>query len=345
MEIEKDAVNTIFKQGIKIHLMFLLGLGISAIIITLQSPNPNQVAPKAILVCLLMVACVYAGRFLGKQFPGKKSWLFLILVFCFLTCFFSLAGIFGMAYFLGYEDGADVSALVVITTLLVMLHVFVGAFITIVRMLARQQIKESRILQYQAETELNLLTNKLSPHFLFNTLNNLYGLSREDPSRVPELLLKLSDLLSYTLYSSDEPFVKLKQEVACIQNFVALEQIRIGDRLVLDVHIGGYNPSINIAPMVLIVFVENAFKHAKNTVRGPIQITLKLWTDADFVYFELENTSGVQSAVFDNRPSGMGLVTTIKRLDLLYGDAYKLTHGTKDSRYVVKLKIPIHATH
>ncbi|MDR6785113.1 two-component system LytT family sensor kinase [Pedobacter africanus] len=345
MEIEKDAVTTIFKQGIKIHVIFLLSLFVIAIVITLQSPDPEQVMPKAILVYLLMVACVYSGRWLGKQFPWKKSWLFLILIFCFLTCFFSVAGIFGMAYFLGYKDGADVSALVVITTLLVMLHVFAGTIITVIRMLTRQQIKESRILQYQAETELNLLTSKLSPHFLFNTLNNMYGLSREDPARVPELLLKLSDLLSYTLYSSDGPFVKLKEEVDCIKNFVALEKIRIGDRLALDVHIGGYNPSINIAPMVLIVFVENAFKHAKNTVRGSIQITLKLWADADFVYFELENTSGVQSAVFDNRPSGMGLVTTIKRLDLLYNDAYQLNHGTKDSRYVVKLKIPVHAAH
>ncbi len=335
----------IFKQGIKIHILFLLSLFIIVTVVALQSPDPEQVAPKAILVYVLMIACVYSGRWLGKQFPGKKSWLFLILIFCFLTCFFSLVGIFGMAYFLGYKDGADVSALVVITTLLVMLHVFAGAIITIVRMLTRQQIKESRILQYQAETELNLLTSKLSPHFLFNTLNNLYGLSREDHTKVPELLLKLSELLSYTLYSSDEPFVKLKEEIDCIQNFISLERIRIGNRLVLDVHIGGYNPSINIAPMVLIVFVENAFKHAKNALRGPIQITLKLWTDADFVHFELENTSGGQSEVFDTRSSGMGLVTTIKRLDLLYNNTYQLNHGTKDGRYVVKLKIPVHAAH
>jgi two-component system LytT family sensor kinase len=345
MEIEKDAVSMIFKQGTKIHVLFLLGLFIIAMVITLQSPDPGQVTPKAILVYLLMVACVYSGRWLGKQFPGKKSWLFLVLIFCFLTCSLSLAGIFGMAYFLGYKDGADLSALVVITTLLVMLHVFAGAIITVVRMLTRQQIKESRILQYQAETELNLLTSRLSPHFLFNTLNNLYGLSREDHTKVPELLLKLSGLLSYTLYSSDEPSVRLKEEVDCIQNFISLERIRIGNRLLLDVNIGGYDPSINIAPMILIVFVENAFKHAKNAVRGPIQITLRLWTDADFVHFELENTSAGQSAVFDSRSSGMGLMTTIKRLDLLYNDAYELNHGARDGRYVVKLKIPVHAAY
>ncbi len=325
--------------------MFLSGLFLILAVITIQSPDYKQVAPKAILVYLLMVACLYSGRWLGKQSPKKIRWVFLVLLFCLLTSFFSLIGIFGMAYLLGYKDGADVSGYVVITTLLVILHLFAGAIIAIIRMLTRQQINESRILQYQAETELNLLTSKLSPHFLFNTLNNLYGLSREEHTKVPELLLKLSNLLSYTLYSSDEPFVKLKEEVDCIQNFIALEKIRIGSRLVLEVNIGTYDPTINIAPMVLIVFVENAFKHAKSAVYGPINIFLKLWTDVDFLHFEIENTMTAQSEISEDKPSGIGLATTIKRLDLLYGKAYHLEHGGKDSRYFVKLKTPVNAAY
>lgn len=345
MEKRKDVFTDIFKQGIKIHILFLLVLFLIAVVITLQSPYYKQLVPKALLVYFLMIACVYSGRWLSKQFLKQKSWFFLITFLCLLTIFFSATGIFGMAYLLGYRDGEDISGLLVITTLLVMLHIFAGAIIAIARMLTRQQIEEIRMLQYQAETELTMLTNKLSPHFLFNTLNNLYGLSREDHTKVPELLLKLSDLLSYALYSSDEPYVKLKDEVAYLQNFIALEKIRIGKRLDLDVQIAAYDPAISIAPMVLIVFVENAFKHVKSTLTGPLQVAIKLWTGAGDVYFEIENTAAEQSAVFDDKPSGMGLATTIKRLDLLYRDAYQLEHGRKDNRYFVKLKTPIHATH
>lgn len=343
MDALKNVITNIFKQGIKVHLVFLSGLFLIAVVVTLQSPGYKQVGPKALFACLLMVACIYSGRWLSRQFLKNNSWLFLILFFCLLTGILSAAGIFSMAFLLGYKDGSDVSGLVVITTLLVIIHVFAGAVIATTRMLTRQQIRESRVLQYQAETELNLLTSKLSPHFLFNTLNNLYGLSREDHTKVPDLLLKLSDLLSYALYSSGEAFVKLEEEVAYILNFIALEKIRIGSRLVLDVNIAAYDPNISIAPMVLIVFVENAFKHAKNTVNGPIQIALKLWTDAGHVYFEIENTTALETVVFNDKTSGIGIATTVKRLDLLYGDVYRLAYGERNNCYFVKLRTPINA--
>ncbi|WP_316811089.1 sensor histidine kinase [Pedobacter heparinus] len=353
METTNSTFTSLLKQGIRIHLTFLLGLMLLTVAIILQSPDNKRVAPKALLVYVLMVMCVYAGRWLSRQLFKKWKPRTLILLFCFFLCLFAVAGIFGVACFLGFKDGDDVSGLVVITTLLVILFMFVGGITAITRMVTRQQIRESKVLQYQAETELNLLTSKLSPHFLFNTLHNLYGLSRQDHTRVPDLLLKLSDLLSYTLYSSGEPFVKLSQEVDCVQNFVALERIRIGNRLVLEVNFRGYDPASTIAPMILIVFVENAFKHTKNTLSGPIKITMKLWTEAGFTHFEIENTFGsfpdeagtLDKTGVSGKPSGMGLATTIKRLDLLYGKGCQLEHGRIDDRYVVKLKTPMHAAH
>lgn len=353
MEMTNSTFTRLIKQGIRIHLTFLLGLMLLVAVITLQSPSNKKIAPKALLVYVLIVICVYGGRWLSRQLFKQWKPRTLILLFCFFLCLFSVVGIFGMAYFLGYKDGADVSGLVVITTLLVILFMFTGGIIAITRMLTRQQIKESKILQYKAETELDLLTSRLSPHFLFNTLNNLYGLSLQDHTKVPDLLLKLSDLLSYTLYSSKEPFVKLSEEVDCIQNFVALERIRIGNRLVFDVSFSGYDLRSMIAPMILIVFVENAFKHAKNTLSGPIKVVMKLWTEGGLIHFEVENTfktlpdevRTLDKINVSHKPSGIGLSTTIKRLDLLYGDRYQLEHGRMDDRYVVKLKTPMHAAY
>jgi two-component system LytT family sensor kinase len=350
METTNSRFTSLLKQGIRIHLTFLLGLMLLVAVITLQSPDTKRVAPKALLVYVLIVMCVYAGRWLSRQLFKKWKPRTLILLFCFFLCLFCVAGIFGMAHFLGYKDGEDVSGLVVITTLLIILFMFVGGIIT--RMATRQQINQSKILQYQAETELNLLTSKLSPHFLFNTLHNLYGLSLQDHTKVPDLLLKLSDLLSYTLYSSGEPFVKLSQEVDCIQNFVALERIRIGDRLVLEVDFRDDDAASMIAPMILIVFVENAFKHARNTLSGPIKVAMRLWTEGGLTHFEIENTfrslpdaRSLKDIGLQEKPSGMGLPTTIKRLDLLYDVGYQLEHGRMDDRYVVKLKIPMDAAH
>ncbi len=345
MAVIGEGLVNLFKQGRRIHIVFLAGLFLVTLIITIQSASYKQVAPKALLVYLLTIGCIYSGRWLTQQFLVKKRWALLISLFCLFVCLFSAAGIFAMAYLLGLRDGTDLTGLVVTVPLLVILVLFAGLLISITRIVIRQQIRESKILQYQSETELNLLTSKLSPHFLFNTLNNLYGLSRTDHDKVPGLLLKLSDLLDYALYSSDEPFVKLKEEVDYVLNFIELEKIRISDRLVLNIDIISFDITIKIAPMVLIVFVENAFKHAKNTLTGQVHISMRLWVESTWIHFEIENSIADQPALVEDKKTGLGITTTIKRLDLLYGKIYSLEHGRKGKSYFVNLKIPKNATH
>jgi two-component system, LytTR family, sensor kinase len=344
MEVTSSAFVKLFKPGILLHVVFLGSLFLITAAITLQSPSYAQVAPRALLVYFLLVGCFYTGRWLTQKFLMKKRWGYLLSLFCISVTAFSLTGIFAMAYLMGIKDGSDLSAIVVPVPLFIMLSIFAGGFIAITRIVIRQQIKEISILQHQSKAELNLLTSKLSPHFLFNTLNNLYGLARNNHAKVPDLLLKLSDLLSYTLYSSDKPFVSLKEELAYIQDFSELEKIRISDRLELKIEIAAFEETIRIVPMVLIVFVENAFKHAKNTKTNKIQIYMKLWTTNQFIYFEIENSKGEIMGISEEQNAGLGLVTTRKRLDLLYGRNYSLVHGEKRKNYFVNLKIPKNAT-
>lgn len=332
----------LFKQGALLHTVFIAGLLLITGFITLQSPYYKQVWPKGLVAFLLLVACIYTGRWLTQQFLVKNKWVYLVLLFCISIIVLSLAGIFSMAWLMRIKDGSDISALIVLIPLLITLIIFAGGFIAITRIVIRQQIKEISILQYQSKTQLNLLTSKLSPHFLFNTLNNLYGLSRNDHKKVPDLLLKLSDLLSYTLYSSDKPLVSLKEEVAYIQNFIALERIRIGDRLELQLQIATFENSIYIAPMVLIVFIENAFKHAKNMSSKKIQVSIKIEVTGHCIHFEIENSKD-QAKPSHDKSSGLGIATTIQRLDLIYGDNYILKYGEKEKIYFVNLKIPQNA--
>ncbi|WP_157282945.1 sensor histidine kinase [Pedobacter antarcticus] len=340
MEVIKKAIASLFEKGTKVHLYFLVGLFLATALVTLQKRDFIEIIPRAFLFYVMVVCCVYAGRWLTRQFLIKNRWAYLILFGGITVIVFSIISTSLLIYLFGNTNEGDVSDFLITTPLFVIIMIFCGGFIAITRTVIQQQINEVKILQNQAETELNLLTNRLSPHFLFNTLNNLYGLSISEHRKVPGLLLKLSALLSYALYSSSETYVKLNDELDYINNFIDLEKVRVSDRLVLNVDITKVNGDINIAPMVLIVFVENAFKHAKNTLDKQIRIDIRIWVDQQFIHFFIKNNcpDGLVG-VRDDMESGLGIVTTVKRLDLLYGDNYSLDYGKVKSDFCVNLKI------
>jgi sensor histidine kinase YesM len=203
-------------------------------------------------------------------------------------------------------------------------------------------LQQAHITAAQSLSELRLLQSQLSPHFLFNTLNNLYGLSITQHEKIPVLLLKLSDLLRYSVYDSKELFVPLKNELEYINNYIDFEKIRIGDRLQLTTSIESITDDrIKIAPMLLIVFIENAFKHSKNTLEKEvfIDITLKTWGDS--ILFSVKNSysSSANESSGLRTDKGLGLVNVRKRLQLLYVDAYDLKVHSEDEFFTVMLQL------
>lgn len=223
----------------------------------------------------------------------------------------------------------------------ILLSIFVGMLVNLGRITVHAQIRQANVSTTQMRDELQLLQSQLSPHFLFNTLNNLYGLSITQQTKVPPLLLKLSDLLRYSLYEAKEPYVPLKNELEYIKNYLAFEQIRIGDRLQLTSdfeNIAG--DGIKIAPMLLITFVENAFKHAKNTPERAIFVAIELKTWGEQILFSIKNSyaSEVEPSKL-NKNSGLGLVNAKKRLALLYPNEHFLNVEAKDEVYTVLLQL------
>jgi len=341
MDATKVILNRIFAGGIKLHLFFISTLMLLTATITLQSRLYKAVAPRAVFVYLLLICSIYTGRWLSKQFLVMNRWLQLIL-FCSLTIsLLSAVGVLGLYHLLGYKDGADLSGIVVITPLLVTTAVFAGGMVSVVRIVWRQQVKESLILRQQKEMEITQLTARLSPHFLFNTLNNLYGLSINEHQRVPDLLLRLSGLLRYHVYSTNQPFVLLNNELTYLQDFIALEQIRMKDRLTLNLELTNTHAQLKIAPLLLMSFVENAFKHAKQSLEDAIGIEIKLSTTPEYIYLKVCNTCADEMVTLKGieGQSGFGLRSTILRLDLLYPNAYNLTYGEVNKRYEVNLKL------
>lgn len=218
-----------------------------------------------------------------------------------------------------------------------------GLFLSMTRTTVLRQLREANIRQQQKESELQLLRSQLSPHFLFNVLNNLYGLSITQHQKIPALLLKLSDLLRYSVYDTKQDFVSLKNELAYIENYIELEKFRIGDRLLLEVNIEKINiEAIRIAPMLLIVFIENAFKHSKNTYNEHISIKIDLQIINNAILFTVKNSCGDEINERDrSEGSGIGFTNTLKRLELLYAGRYFLEKAKENGYYQVKLQLKL----
>jgi len=226
----------------------------------------------------------------------------------------------------------------------ILLSMAVGALVNFVRVSIKAQLQQADISTAQSRSELQVLQSQLSPHFLFNTLNNLYGLSISQHEKIPALLLKLSDLLRYAVYDAKELFVPLKNELTYINNYIDFEKIRIGDRLRLTTYIEPVsNDQIKIAPMLLIVFIENAFKHSKNTIEKEVFIDIGLKTWSDSILFSVKNSYDDKKEESDvlGKDSGIGLANVEKRLQLLYAGEYDLKVEDKEGFYSVMLQLKV----
>jgi sensor histidine kinase YesM len=291
--------------------------------------------------CVFLLACTYSGRWLCQrwylQHKPVHFGLYTVLV---LMAIFIVWPLVARMFFFTKEAILKFS----ITTLPFFIIAFVmGMLIKLTRASIKKQIHDAELRAEQKQSELNLLQSQLSPHFLFNTLNNLYGISITQHERMPPLLLKLSDLLRYSVYETKKSFVTLQEELEYINNYISFEKLRLSDRLVLHCDLNAANgKNIPIAPMVLIVFIENAFKHAQNTLDEKIYVNIMLTISGDQILFCIEN-SHCETKKFNSlqQTSGLGLDNTIKRLNLLYESDYTLEQIATHNKYTVNLRLKI----
>lgn len=299
------------------------------------------------------IAAAATGCFLGGVFLGRYCAEFLIteikkasnfhLIALFLVIVANIVWIFYHAD-LPFENHPALNLLMYWIPFLAV-SVLTGILIKFIRFMSQNELKEAQTSAANSQSELHLLQSQLSPHFLFNTLNNLYGLSITQHEKIPPLLLRLSDLLRYSVYESNQSFVPLKEELAYIDNYIEFEKIRIGDRLVLKTDIEKIDSNnIKIAPMLLIVFIENAFKHSKNTAEENIFIDISLKTWSNYILFSIKNShnkAAVDEGTTINKNSGFGLANVKKRLELLYPNEAELSIEEDEIIYNVNLRLKI----
>ncbi|MEL6973021.1 MAG: histidine kinase [Bacteroidota bacterium] len=219
----------------------------------------------------------------------------------------------------------------------------VGSVSTVLQIVSDwfRQLREKQELETQTmQSELRFLKSQINPHFLFNTLNNLYALTLKKSDKAPEIVIKLSEMMRYMLYECNEKRVPLKKEVNYLKNYLDLERLRQHENIRIHFHVEGQIGDQQIAPLLLIPFLENSFKHGLNTQLKDGFVDIVLMIDEQSVDFQIENSKGQTIASPDNRPSGgIGLVNVRRRLNLLYPDRYELRVSNNPNTFAVHLTI------
>ena len=290
----------------------------------------------------------FIPSFLRKQHYGRYALGFILCVFIssLLTTFsyqgmyYAVNGSWNVAgdWFRGtYPEFVGVMVSLAFTAVV---------FVMIIK-LTKDWLKNQRHTQQlekeKLETELKFLRSQFNPHFLFNTINSIHFLIRKDPELASDTLAKFSDLLRYQLYECNEARIPLKKEVHYLSNFVALEKLRNSERLSVSLDVSENVNGAQVAPFILMPFVENAFKHASKGKQQDNFIRVSLRQSPQQLQFDVENSketgaANTREAVYYG---GIGLVNVRRRLALLYPQRHTLRIDERDNTYSVHLTLDL----
>jgi sensor histidine kinase YesM len=219
----------------------------------------------------------------------------------------------------------------------------IGGIAAAIKLMKYWYVKEQRNLQLQkenAESQLQLLKAQVHPHFLFNTLNNIYSYTQDSSPTASRLITKLSDLLRFVLYEGSQPLVPLEKELKMIQDYVSLEKVRYGNKLELDIQLPQKTNNLYIAPLLLLPLVENCFKHGTSNVLEQPWISLHITWQESWMHMKLLNGKANEQQR-ETGNTGIGIQNVRKRLDLLYPGKHSLLITNEEEVFIVNLKIEL----
>jgi len=202
-----------------------------------------------------------------------------------------------------------------------------------------ENLKFTEKAQEQLEAEISILKAQVNPHFLFNTLNNIYSMSLYDSSKTPEMILKLSQLISYMLYECKDEEVSLEKEIQFIKNYIDLEAVRVEDIAKINLNITGEDPGHKVPPLLFIPLIENAFKHGISTEQAS-EININLAITENTIELEINNPiNGSEEEENNKEIGGLGIENVRKRLSLLFPEHHIFDISHTKARYISKLRL------
>jgi sensor histidine kinase YesM len=303
----------------------------------------------AVVHMILVYGILYF--FLPRYLAKEKSWLvttvlflgFLVTVACFNYLNFLMT--FAISTQLGYFDKMPgVSFIVPIWGRQILLNYpTVVGFALAIKLLKNWYLKQQeteQLAREKIESELQLLKAQVHPHFLFNTLNNIYSFILNNSPEAPAIIKKLSDLLYYIIYECSQPKVNLEKELTMIQDYMSLEKIRYGDNFNMSLGVQGNPAGKTIYPLLLIPFIENSFKHGTSKMLLHPWVYLDIAIEDQWLHFKLSNSKPDWDTRY-TASRGIGLNNVKKRLSLLYPGEYTLNIAETQMSFDVSLRIKV----
>ena len=234
----------------------------------------------------------------------------------------------------------NIRSLQKIDVISIFLYITVLAMSMAIQIRVRLRATEQRALQAEADkaiAELSFLKAQINPHFLFNTLNNIYSLAASKSDNTAESVLKLSNIMRYVTDDVREEFVPLENEVDFIRDYIDLQRLRLGDKMNVNFNVSGKTTGKKIAPLILMTFIENVFKYGISN-REPSAIEIQLTTDDQSIRFYCSNK--LYETQRNAESTGIGIENTRQRLEHLYAGKYDLSIDKTNGRFSVQLTLP-----
>ena len=324
----------------------------------LQAVNGEEIhaekfiRPTFIVFHLVVVALFYLNAFLlvPKILYKKRTYVYilsailLIVAVSFLVIGTSELFPFHTQHERASHDGDDHGHHLRELFFFVFFTEIVVAAVSTSYRIIRDRGKTEKLLQDREhehlKSELTFLRSQISPHFIFNVLNNIVSLSRKRSDMVEPVVIKLSHLMRYMLYESDDDKVMVEKEIEYLQSYIDLQMLRFGDDVKLNMDIKKNDISGSIEPMLLIPFVENAFKHGVVMIDKP-EIDIQLYSSENELFFTVKNKFNDKVKEEKDKNSGIGLNNVRRRLNLLYKDNHKLAVQKKGDWFFVELTLKL----
>lgn len=313
------------------------------------SPDPNVsfwgYFPTLLLKISPVIIFTYINHLIliPRFFKNKWVWAYILLI-VFGIVFFSFLIILIKLKILGEPIDQSYKREIVFAVSWILIFGGLAFVLKILREWLRIQdvsLKLKDVQKQKVEAELFALKAQVNPHFLFNTLNNIYSLSLDKSERTPELILKLADLMNYTLYECKEESVLISKEIEFINNYIELERIRLNNEVRIGFDIRGQFNDVRVAPLLFIPFIENAFKHGVNQRPSNPYVDIVFdFTTTQTIRFSIENAKPEISQQ-NGETGGIGIANVKKRLELLYGNRYNLEIIDSIDKFKVELIIAI----
>ncbi len=289
------------------------------------------------------MALAYVMMYVCLPLYQKKRYIEVAVVFV-IAFFIAAFSAHAFIYFFSdyYKDDVPLFSIskFVVRGFYLFANAAIATIVKLAKMWHQNEVRLGEMQSIRFESELKMLKDQINPHFMFNTLNNLYGLIERNPRHAQEMVLGLSRILHYMLHESNSSFVSLRKEMSCVRDYIELEKIRYPGNLLISINHEKETECLNIVPLVIFPFVENSFKHGASETIDTAWINIDSSIYKDEFVFKIENARHTKHVV-DHRSGGIGLNNVRRRLELIYGEDHSLQIIDGHNTFLVILKIKL----